>query len=99
MRARIRVKPSASRNQVGGCYPAPDGDRLVVAVTAPAVDGRANSAVQVVLAQALGVPKRDVAVVAGHTSRNKVVEVPPDCEQRLGSLLGQRPQTWRGDIG
>ena len=37
--------------------------------------GRANQAVVELLAGLLGVAKRDVAVVHGHTSRDKVVEV------------------------
>ena len=39
----IRVRPNSSRNKVGGI--AADPPRLVVAVQAPAVDGKANEAV------------------------------------------------------
>ncbi len=39
----IRVRPNASHNKVGGT--AGDPPRLVVAVQAPAVDGKANAAV------------------------------------------------------
>ena len=48
----IRVRPNASRNKVGGT--AGDPPRLVVAVQAPAVDGKANAAVIKELAAAFG---------------------------------------------
>ena len=71
MRFSIRVRPGASRNQVGGSH---DG-ALVVKVTARAVDGQANAAAVRALAEALAVPRRAVSIVSGATSRTKVVEV------------------------
>jgi uncharacterized protein (TIGR00251 family) len=49
--------------------------RLKVAVTAPPVDGEANAAVVEVLAKALGVPRRQVEVIAGMSSRRKTVRI------------------------
>lgn len=70
-RVAIRVRPGASRTRVGGSY---DG-RLVVAVGARAVDGAATEAALAAVARAFGVRRRQVALVAGATSRDKVVEV------------------------
>lgn len=65
----IRVRPNSSRNKVGGT--AGDPPRLVVAVQAPAVDGKANAAVLKVLAEALEVRARDLVIVYGELSRDK----------------------------
>jgi len=70
-RVTIRVKPGAARTRVGGSY----GNALVVAVQARAVDGKATEAALAALADALGVRRRDVALVTGATSRTKVIEV------------------------
>ncbi len=49
--------------------------RVVIRVTAPPADGRANAAVCKVVAEAVGVPPSAVAVVRGHVSRDKTLEV------------------------
>jgi uncharacterized protein len=46
-----------------------------VRVAAPPVDGAANAALVELLADVLGVPRRYVHVVAGASSRSKVVEI------------------------
>jgi uncharacterized protein (TIGR00251 family) len=80
----VRVIPRAKREHVGGER---DG-RLLVRVTAPPVDGKANAAVIAALAKALGVPRRDVAVAGGATSRDKLVRVDgmDADDQRLAAL-------------
>jgi len=63
-----------------------------VAVTAPAVEGRANEAVRSALAKAFGIRARDVSVVAGDRGRDKIVELDPaptDAAERLRALLVQ----------
>jgi uncharacterized protein (TIGR00251 family) len=89
MKVNIRVKPGSSRNQVGGAYPLPDAGApaLVVATTAPAVDGKANTAVVKALAKALGVRASDIEIVSGHTSRTKLIEIPSDSADRWAALV------------
>jgi len=91
VRVSVRVRPGASRTRVGGRYgqSGPDA-RLVVAVSARAVDGAATQAVLRAVAEALGVRPRQVVLVLGATSRDKVLEVldpPDDLAARLAVLL------------
>ncbi|WP_127501352.1 DUF167 domain-containing protein [Actinoplanes solisilvae] len=71
----VRVRPGAGRNRVGGRYEGPHGPALIVAVGAPAVDGKATEAVRRALAGALGVRPADVELRLGATSRDKVFTV------------------------
>ena len=63
----------APRKQVCGIEES-DG-ALNVAIDAPARDGEANAGVAEFVAGCLGVKKRDVCLVAGGKSRDKVLEV------------------------
>jgi uncharacterized protein YggU (UPF0235/DUF167 family) len=92
-RFAIRVRPGARRTVVGGCWDGRLGPALVVAVTAPAVDGRANDAVCRALADALGVPRATVAIATGAHARDKVVCVdspPAGLAARIDELTGGR---------
>ncbi|HVE78429.1 MAG TPA: DUF167 family protein [Gemmatimonadaceae bacterium] len=71
IRLKVHVQPRASRSGIEGTH----GDALKVRLAAPPVDGAANEALAALLADALGVARRAVRVVAGATSRAKVVEV------------------------
>lgn len=67
----VRVQPRASRNEVAGMQ----NGALRVRLHAPPVEGAANEALLKFLAVELGVPRRDIRIVSGFSSRNKVVEV------------------------
>ena len=73
VRLSVRVTPRSSADRIDG-FDA--GGVLRVRVTAPPADGRANEEVIKLLAKGLLIPPRDVVLVAGATSRNKVFEVP-----------------------
>ena len=49
-----------------------------VRVTVPPEGGKANEAVCDLLAKVLALPKTDVAIVTGHRSRVKTIDVPLD---------------------
>jgi len=68
-RVRLRVSPGARRPGVAGRH----GDSWKIRVSEPPEDGRANDAVVRLLAKTLRLADRDVRVVAGHASRDKVV--------------------------
>ena len=82
MRIAVRVAPGSARPRVGGCH----GDALVVAVSPPAVDGRATAACLAAVADAFGVPPRRVRLVTGARSRNKILEIEVDEETGAGVL-------------
>ena len=62
----VRVKPGARNNQV-----IVEGNEILVNVTAAPDKGKANKAVQTLLAKALGVAKSRLVLVRGATSRSK----------------------------
>ena len=67
----VRVVPRARINEITGIH----GDALKVRLTAPPVEGRANEALVAFLAKRLGVRKSEVEIVAGTTSRRKMIRV------------------------
>jgi uncharacterized protein len=87
LRIVVHVRPGAARTAVGGRH----GDALVVWVTARPAGGAATQAVLRAVAEAFGVPRREVTLVTGATSRDKIIEVagpPAPLSRRLSELLG-----------
>ncbi|HEY4346887.1 MAG TPA: DUF167 domain-containing protein [Gaiellaceae bacterium] len=68
-RLEVRVVPGSTRPGVVGRH----GSAWKVRVAAAPEGGRANDAVVRLLAETLDVPRRDVAIVAGQSRRDKVV--------------------------
>ena len=87
----IRVTPSASRDAVIGWQ----GDVLRLRVAAPAQRGKANEAVLRLLAAALGIERRRLRIVRGHTSRQKVVFVDGLDEAEIQARLDESPPRLR----
>jgi uncharacterized protein YggU (UPF0235/DUF167 family) len=81
----IRVRPGSARTGVGGKH---DG-ALVVRVSARAVDGQATAAALAAVAEAFGVARRAVTLVAGATSRTKIIDVAGADPALLDRLLGR----------
>ena len=65
------MQPRAKREEVVG----ERGGAIVIRVTAPPVDGKANQALCALIADRLGVPRSHVEVVRGQTARDKVVRI------------------------
>ena len=63
----VRVTPGARRTAI-----AETGAGLAIHVTAPPADGKANAAVQKLLARALGVARTRLTLLRGANSRDKV---------------------------
>ena len=66
---KVLIQPRSSKNTLAGLH----DDALKVKLTAPPVNNAANRMSIKFLAKALGVPKSSLAIVSGHTSRNKQV--------------------------
>ena len=84
IRVPIRVRPGAGRHRVGGRVGEPA--RLVVAVCSQAVDGKATDAALSAVAEAVGVKRRDIRLVSGATSRDKLIEIEGDATE-LGAAI------------
>lgn len=83
IRLSIKVVPGASQNSIAGWL----GDDLKVRVSAPPEKGKANRAVEILIAKTLKLSVRDVSVVAGHTNPRKTVEICGIDEAELNKLL------------
>jgi uncharacterized protein YggU (UPF0235/DUF167 family) len=81
-RITVRLQPRASRDEVLGWQEVPgevvsSNEALVlrVRVKAAPVVGAANAALIQLLSKQLGLSKSKISLVAGATSRNKIVEI------------------------
>jgi uncharacterized protein len=86
VRVVIRVSPGSPGTAVGGSR----GSALLVRVTARPVGGKATEAALRAVAAAFRVRRADVTLVAGGTSRDKVVGIagdPDSIASRLQALL------------
>ena len=68
----VRVQPGAKKTSIVGVYGEGATAQLKIAVQAPPIEGRANSALSAFLADFFGVPKSSVELMSGGLSRSKV---------------------------
>src|SRR5262249_48940941 len=88
VRLKVWVRPGSARPGVGGEH---DG-ALVVRVSARAVDGRATAAALAAIADAFGVRRHAVTLVAGPASRMKIVDVAGGGPAVLDRLRAPEPR-------
>lgn len=81
----IHAQPGAKRTEFAGLY----GEAIKLRLAAPPVDGKANAALITFLASYLEVPKAAVTILAGESSRHKIVWVQAVTEAALGRLEAQ----------
>lgn len=94
-RLSLRVSPGAKKSVVVGRY----GERWKIRVAAPAESGRANEALIELLGKTLKVPRSQLRVVTGVSSRDKIVEVKGiDAEEseRLLSVSAREGEAYEG---
>jgi hypothetical protein len=84
---RIRVQPRARRTEIAGEH----GGAIKLRVAAPPVDGKANEECRRFLAKLLGVSLGSVEILAGESSRDKLVRIQNATAQRIRQLLPRTP--------
>jgi hypothetical protein len=67
----MHIQPGAKRSAVCGMF----GNAVKVAVQAPPVDGKANSALREFLAEQLKIPTGKVTIVSGASGRDKRIRI------------------------
>lgn len=83
VRLTVHVQPRASRTELAGMH----GSALKVRLHAPPVEGAANDELVRFLASELGIAKRDVTIISGHSSRGKTVQLDGISAARVQSLV------------
>ncbi len=87
MKIQLKVVPGSSRDCIAGWL----GECLKIRVKAPPESGKANKAVEKLLAATLQVPVGSVSIIRGESSQKKVVEI-----SGLGRLdFEKRLQAWQ----
>lgn len=82
LRLFVHVQPGARREGIRGMH----GRALRIAVRARAKEGEANQALVRWVAKVLGIPRKDVEIVRGGTSRRKELLIRGDAEALAGRL-------------
>jgi uncharacterized protein YggU (UPF0235/DUF167 family) len=83
----VRLTPKGGRDAIEGIEQMADGRTVLKArVAASPSEGEANDALIRLIAKALGVPSRDVALAAGATARVKRLTVAGDPARLIAAL-------------
>jgi uncharacterized protein len=85
---RIRLQPRAARDEIVG----ERAGALLVRLTAPPVEGRANEALCRLLARKLGVAPSRISLLKGTKSRDKVIQVEGLSSTEIAHTLGLSQQ-------
>ena len=89
LRFRVRLTPKGGRDRIEGWWMDSAGQAALKArVAAPPEDGKANTALIALLADAFEVRKSDVRIASGTSSRVKTIEIEGD-EAQLSARLDQ----------
>ena len=89
----MRLTPSGGADRIDGCA-SDDAGRvyLKARVRAAPEDGKANAALEAMLAKAFGVAKGKVKVARGATARLKAVEIEGVSEAEIAAFLAQHKE-------
>lgn len=83
VRLEVHAKPRAKRSKVVG----ERGDAVEIAIAAPPVDGAANEELVRFVAKILGIRQRDIELVRGDSSREKLLAITGLAAEEIESRL------------
>jgi uncharacterized protein len=84
----VRVHPRTSMNR----HELSEDGVLHIWLTAPAVDGAANKALNKYLAAILAIPGSQIRLVSGETSRQKRIRFPMDKDELIRRVTNTQPE-------
>jgi uncharacterized protein len=79
----ILLKPQAKNNQILGII----NGRLKIAVAAPPVDGKANTALIAFISELLSIKKCDIVIASGQTHPLKMLYLPLQALTKLDMII------------
>lgn len=79
MKIQIKVAPNAKKSEIVGT----EAGVLKIKLKAPPVDGKANIELIKFLSDYLEIPKSQITILHGESSRTKLVEVPDSVKDKL----------------
>jgi uncharacterized protein len=85
---RVRLTPKSAQDKIDGVETRGDDPFLKVRVRALPADGKANTALEKLIAEWLGLARGRVNLTAGHTARLKTVTVSGEPGELLQSIEG-----------
>ena len=80
---RVHVIPNAKIDKVAGEH----GDAIKIKLRAPAIEGKANTALRKFLAEKLSIPQRAIVLERGERSSDKVLRIDGLSEEEVRSRL------------
>ena len=83
---RVHVIPNTKIDKVVGEH----GDAIKVKLPAPAVEGKANTALRRFLSEKLSIPQRAIVLEHGEKSRDKVIRIDGLSEETIREFLTTR---------
>ena len=89
MKLRVRLTPSGGADRIDGVASDDKGPYLKARVRAAPEDGKANAALEALIAKALGMAKGKVSVARGGTSRMKTLEIDGASEADIATFVAR----------
>jgi uncharacterized protein (TIGR00251 family) len=83
---RVHVIPNAKIDKVAGEH----GEAIKIKLRAPAIEGKANTALRKFLAEKLSIPQRAIVLDRGERSRDKVLRIDGLSEKTIREFLTTR---------